>query len=181
CHLGNLHGRALVHVQGHLGILLDKAADHRRQGVAGLGVGGGDAQGATLLVGKLLRDLLDALALAQDLSSGADDSLAGRRNAGQMLAAAGEYLDAQLVFEQPNLLADARLGGEQALRRGRDVEVMMLHLPNVTQLLQLHRNPSRTDDMPERHLITASLRKAGSLDHFYREALRLLPTARTDR
>ncbi|MNN35010.1 hypothetical protein D3C81_1488460 [compost metagenome] len=127
-----------MHVQGHLGILLDEGADHFRQGIARLGVGGGDRQGALLLVGELLGDLLDALHLAQDLAGRGDDPFAGRGNAGQVLAAAGEHLDAQLVLEQADLLADPWLRGVEALRRGRNVQVMMRHFPDVTQLLKLH-------------------------------------------
>ncbi len=107
-----------MHVQRHLRVLLDEVADHLRQGIARLGVGGGDRQGALLLVGELLGDLLDALDLAQDLPRGIDDSLAGRRDPRQVLAAAGEYLHPQLVLEQADLLADPRLRGVQALRGG---------------------------------------------------------------
>src|SRR5690606_15346258 len=129
------------------GVLLDEAADYRRQRVAGLGVSGGDAQGAALLVGEFLRDLLDAFALAQDFASGIDDALAGRRNAGQVLATAREDFDPQFVFEQTDLSADAGVRGEQALCGCRDIEVRMRHFPDVTQLLKLHRNPSKTDDI----------------------------------
>ena len=40
-HLGDLHGRALVHVQGDFRIPLDEGADGGRQRVACLGVSGG--------------------------------------------------------------------------------------------------------------------------------------------
>ena len=143
CHLGDLHGRALVHVQGDFRVLLDEVADHRRQGIARLRVGGGDGQRALLLVGEFLGDLLDALDLAQDLAGGIDDALAGRGDAGQVLAAAGEDFDAQFVLEQADLFADTGLGGVQALRRRGNVEVMVRHFPDVAQLLKLHRYPSK--------------------------------------
>jgi hypothetical protein len=60
-----------------------------------------------------------------------------------MLAAARENLYAQLIFQQPDLLADAGLGGEQALGGLGHIQVVMRDLPDVTQLLQLHA-PSGT-------------------------------------
>ena len=74
-HFGDLHRRALVHVQGDVRVLLDEAADHVGQRIARLGVGSGDGQRALLLVGEFLGDLLDALDLAQDLAGGMDDPL----------------------------------------------------------------------------------------------------------
>jgi len=56
-----------------------------------------------------------------------------------MLAAAREDLHAEFILEQADLLADPGLGGIKALRGGRYVEVVMGNLPDVTQLLQLHR------------------------------------------
>ncbi|MNZ39681.1 hypothetical protein D3C78_571790 [compost metagenome] len=105
-------------------------------------MGGGDRQGAFLLVGEFLGDLLDAFDLAQNLTGGGDDALAGRGHAGQVLAAAGEHFNAQFVLEQADLLADARLGRIQTLRCRGDVEVVVRHFPDVAQLLKLHRYPS---------------------------------------
>ena len=143
-HLGDLGRRALVHVQGHVRILLDEFADHVRQRIARLGVGGGDGQGALALVGELLGDLLDAFALAQDLAGGLDDTFAGRGHPGQVLAAAGEDLDPQLVFEQADLLADAGLRGIETLGRGGYVQVVVGDFPDISQLLQLHAGSSLT-------------------------------------
>ncbi len=142
CHFGDLHRRALVHVQGHFRVLLDEAADHRRQRVARLGVGSGDGQRTLLLVGEFLSNLLDALDLAQNLASGVDDALARWGDAGQVLAAAGEDFNPQFILKQADLLADPRLRGVQTLRRRGDVEVMVRHFPDVAQLLKLHRFPS---------------------------------------
>jgi hypothetical protein len=91
------------------GYCLMKVADHRRQGITRLGVGGGNRQGALFLVGEFLGDLLDAFDLAQDLAGSGDDALAGRSDAGQVLAAAGKHFDAQFVFKQADLFADTRL------------------------------------------------------------------------
>ncbi|MCY1561949.1 hypothetical protein D9M68_992760 [compost metagenome] len=60
-----------------------------------------------------------------------------------MLAAAGEYFDAELVFQQADLLADARLRGVETLRSGGHVQVVVRHFPDVAQLLELHRQSSK--------------------------------------
>ncbi len=147
-HFGDLHRRALVHVQGDVRVLLDEAADHVGQRIARLGVGSGDGQRALLLVGEFLGDLLDALDLAQDLAGGMDDPLPRRRHTGQVLAAASEHLDAQFVLQQADLLADARLRSIEALRRGGDVEVVVRNLPDIAQLLKLHGDSSKRLSRP---------------------------------
>src|SRR5690554_7043060 len=87
-------------MQRHLRILFNKAADHRRQGVACLGVGSGNTEVALALVAELLGNLFDALYPAQDFSRLADDNLAARGDAGQVLAAAGKYFQPQLRSEE---------------------------------------------------------------------------------
>ncbi len=55
-----------------------------------------------------------------------------------LLSAAGENLDAKLIFQHPNLLADPRLG---SIRKPSAVEetlrLVINHFNNVTKLLQL--------------------------------------------
>ncbi|MNM96397.1 hypothetical protein D3C81_1088730 [compost metagenome] len=111
-------------------------------------MGGGDGQRALLLVGELLGDLLDALDLAQDLAGGIDDALAGRGHAGQVLAAAREDFDAQLILEQADLLADAWLRGIEALCSGRNVQIVVRDFPDVAQLLKLHGDSSKWMSRP---------------------------------
>jgi hypothetical protein len=89
--------------------LLDEVTDDRRQRIARLGVGSGDGQGAFLLVGEFLGDLLDAFDLTQDLTRRRDNPLSGGCHAGQMLATARKDFHSQLVFKQTDLLADPRL------------------------------------------------------------------------
>ena len=60
--------------------------------------------------------------LAQDLAVRAQDGLPRGRDVGEVLAAAGEDLDSELIFQQPDLFADPRLAGVQALGRRGDVE-----------------------------------------------------------
>src|SRR5690606_4453739 len=109
CHLGNLQRRTLMHMQRNVGVLVDEPADNLRQGVTRLGVSSGDAQRALFLVGELLGNLLDAFAFSKDYTCDGDDPLTGRRHTRQMLATAGKNLYPQLIFEQPDLLADTGL------------------------------------------------------------------------
>jgi len=63
-----------------------------------------------------------------------------------VLAAAREHFDAQLVFEQADLLADTGLRGVKALSGSGNVEVVVRHFPDVAQLLKLHICPSKRID-----------------------------------
>ena len=74
-----------------------------------LGVGGRDRERAFLIVAELLRDFLDRLDRAQDLARLRENDLAGWRDPCQMLAAALEDLDAQLILEQADLMATVRM------------------------------------------------------------------------
>ena len=69
-----------MHVQGDIGILLDKLLDYRGQGIARLRMGGRNRQTALLLVTKLLSDLLDTLDFAKNLSCRPQYRLARRGN-----------------------------------------------------------------------------------------------------
>ena len=135
CHLGDLHGRTLVHMQRHIRILFNKAADHRRQSVACLGMGGGNTEVALALVAELLGNFFDALYPAQDFSRLANDNLAARSDAGQVLAAAGKYFQPQLVFQQADLLGNPRLRGKQALGGGGHIQIVVRNFPDIPQLL----------------------------------------------
>ena len=76
--------------------------------------------------------------LAQNLTGGLQDGLAGRGHMGQVFAAAGENLHAQFILQQADLLADAGLRGVQALGGRRHIEIVVRHFPDVAQLLKLH-------------------------------------------
>src|SRR5690606_1914328 len=80
-HLGNLHGGALVHVQGDFRILANEGSDHGWQGIAGLGMSGRNGQAALTLVAELLRNLLNAFDLTQNLSCSLEDRFSGRSKA----------------------------------------------------------------------------------------------------
>ena len=60
------------------------------------------------------------------------------RDAREIAPLAHEDLEAQLVLEQLDLLADARLRGVQLLRGGRDVQAALRHRREIAQLVQFH-------------------------------------------
>src|SRR5699024_7927010 len=67
-----------------------------------------------------------------------EDGCAGGGELADVLAVALEDLHAQLVLEQPDLLADSGLRGAQGLGGGGDVQVAPDHFVDVNQLAQLH-------------------------------------------
>ena len=124
--------------QLHPGILALESSHRLRQGVARLGMGGGDPERAGGLVRKLLAGALEIGGLRQDALGDAEYRSAGFCHRHHALAVALEDLDAQLVFEQLDLLAHAGLGSMQGLRSGRDVESTPGDFDDITQLLELH-------------------------------------------
>ena len=120
------HGRdllrgALVEVKLHLGILVAKCPDDRRQYITCLGVGSADRQRAAILVREIRRDALDVLSFPQELERVPDNTLAGRGDLGERPATAHEDIEPQLVLQQLELLADRRLGRTQFGRGGRNI------------------------------------------------------------
>ena len=137
-HFGDLLGCALVQVQADVWVALAKRLDHARQHVTRLGVRRADRERAARLVAQLLRQALDALDFAQDPQRPLDDLLAGGRDLREVAAVARKDLKAELVLEQLELLADARLRSVQFLRGGSDVESVLGDRREVAQLMELH-------------------------------------------
>ena len=134
-----------MQVEHDLGVALQERLDDIRQDITGLGVRGADRQAPPALVAQLRGQLPDALRLLQDVQRPVDDLLAGRGDAGEVAALADEDLEAQLVLEQLDLLADPGLGGMQLLGRGGDVQPALRDGGQVTQLVQFHaRKPNPT-------------------------------------
>ena len=94
-------------------------------------VGGGDVEVALIRVGVLPGHRLDALHLGQDLLGNLQDVPPRRGHLGQVLAAALEDLHPQLILQHAHLLADAGLGGIEALGGSGNVETVISHLDNV--------------------------------------------------
>ena len=137
-HLRDLLRGALMQMQPHLRILRAKCADHLRQHVAGLGVGGGDGQRAAVRLAQLRGGAADVLHLAQNAARARNDLVAGGGGAGERAALALEQLESELLFEQLQLPADTRLRGVQLPGGGRDVEAILVDRHEVAQLLQFH-------------------------------------------
>jgi hypothetical protein len=121
-HVGDLLGGALMEVDSHAGESLTEAPQDRRQHIAGLGMGGGDRERALFVAAHLGGETADVRDLAQDHPGAGDDLVAGRRGAHQRARPAGEELQAELLLQQAQLLADAGLRGVQRLRGRGDVE-----------------------------------------------------------
>jgi hypothetical protein len=111
-----------VQVQADIGVLVSELLDHLGQHVTGLRVGGSDRERAARFVLELLGQVLDVADLAQDAGRAVDHLLPGRRDPCEIAPVAHEDLEPELVLEQLDLLADARLRGVELLRRGGDVE-----------------------------------------------------------
>ncbi len=109
-----------------------------RQHIARLRVRGGDDELALLAIGELLAEPLDVGGVDQNALDDLDQLLAGVGQAEQALAAAHEQLDAELVLEVLDVLADARLRGEQRVGHLGQVEVPPHRLAHDAQLLEVH-------------------------------------------
>jgi hypothetical protein len=109
-------------------------------------------QAASRFIGEFEGNLSDVLNLTKDVPRAPDDRLAGSRHMRQMFAAACKDIGPEFIFKQPNLFADSWLGGEETLLSRRDIEIVMGNLPNVSQLLKLHRlAPGFVPDQSPRH------------------------------
>jgi len=80
----------------------------------------------------------DALRLLQDAQRPVDHLLAGGGDTGEIAALAHENLEAELILQQLDLLADARLGGMQLLGGCRDVQPTLGNGREIAQLVKLH-------------------------------------------
>ncbi len=127
-----------MQVEAHLRVAGAEFPDHIRQHVARLRMGGADRQAPLALIAQLRRQVPDALGLLQDLERPIDHLLPRRGDAREIASLAHEDLKPQLVLEELDLLAHARLRGVQLLRCGRDVETALGDGGEVTQLVQLH-------------------------------------------
>src|SRR5258708_7593870 len=97
-----------------------------------------DGKASPALVPKLGRQVADTLGFLKDAERAIDDLLASWRDTREIAAFAHEYLKAQLIFEQLDLLAYPGLRRMQLLGGRRDVETALGHCGEITQLVQLH-------------------------------------------
>ncbi len=135
---GDLRGIALVQQQADLRITLGESLEHRRQHVAGLRMRSRDGERPGVLAFEFRADPLEIVEFLQRTPRGRDDHLAARGQRGQPLALPNENRHAQLVLELPDLLADARLRGEQGIGSDRYIEAMIDDGAEITELLEIH-------------------------------------------
>ena len=129
---------ARLQVHADLRVALAQRADRGGQGEARLGVGGGDAQLAARLVAQVGGDRADVGRLGDDRAGAFQHVAAGVGHRVEALALAHEQLEAQLVLKLAQLLAQAGLGGVDALGGQRDVEAGVGDGNQVAQLGQGH-------------------------------------------
>src|SRR5690242_15942019 len=108
-HLGDLLGSSLVQVETHLRVASAELANHIRQNIARLRVRRADRQASLALIAQLGREAADSARLLQYAHGALDDLLSGGSNAREIAPFAYEDLESELVLEQLDLLADARL------------------------------------------------------------------------
>ena len=137
-HARDFGGRGLVQADGDLGIELAQACHGGRQHIAGLGVGGGDAQRAAVLGAVLLADALEVAHLAHDQLYALEDFLSRLGDALEALAVAREDIDAQLFLKLDDGFGDSGLGGVQGLGRLGEVEIAAGGFLNEAELMQVH-------------------------------------------
>ena len=127
-----------LQAQAHVGIAFDEASDHLRQDVARIGVGGRDGEHAGLDVREGIAQRRQALDVVEDALGDLQHVFARFGQPHHPVAVALEDRETDLGFEPLDLLADARLRGVEALRRGRHIEIVVRHFPYIAQLLQFH-------------------------------------------
>ncbi|MNT82368.1 hypothetical protein D3C72_2220900 [compost metagenome] len=88
-------------------------------------MGGGDGERTFRFLGEFVADALEVLCLAQDALRDAQHFLARLRHRDHALAVADEHLDAEFVFQQADLLGDARLRGVQLFGRLGHVQALL--------------------------------------------------------
>ncbi len=82
---GDLGRAALMHIQANVGVALDESLDHWRQGVARLGVGGGQRQQAVRFGSKVGADVCEIERFPEDGVRLVENQAAGRGDAGERL------------------------------------------------------------------------------------------------
>jgi hypothetical protein len=115
--LADLRRVALVDEKLDLRVAALERCHGLRQRVARLSMGGGNGEGAELVVGELLARAAQVARLGEDALGDRHHRLAGLGDRHQALAVAHEDLDPELVLERADLLRHPGLGGVQGLGR----------------------------------------------------------------
>ena len=143
CHFINQHARHLLRralVQTHVDfwVGLPQAGHRLGQHVAGLRVGGGDRERATVFCAVLLTNAFEVAHLAHDQLNAFEDMLARFGDAFETLAVPCKNLDAQLFFKLNDGFGHTGLRGVEGFGRLGQVEVAPGSFLNKTKLMQIH-------------------------------------------
>ncbi len=130
-----------MQVQVDARMLGAECADHLRKNIARLGMGRADRQRADLAILYVVRYPLDAVHLAQHAQRVRNHSLPSLGDAGERTSLAHEEVEAELVLQQLELLADGRLSRPDAGCGRRQIQVVLRDRREKSQLLELHRAP----------------------------------------
>ena len=127
-------------MQAHLdlGIALAQLGHAQRQHVAGLRMGGGNAQAPAVLRAELLADALEVGHFALDDLDAGQDVLAGLRHMLQALAVARKDIHAQFLLQLDDGLGHPGLRGEQRLGGFREVEIAADRFLDKAELMEVH-------------------------------------------
>ena len=120
-----------MHMQGDIREQSGELMDHRRQGVACLGMGSGDTQLTARLITEFLGDTTNGFGLLENFAGNAQNRLPGWSDMGQVLATASKDLNPKFVFQHADLLADTRLRGVERSSGGRHIQIMARDFPDV--------------------------------------------------
>ncbi len=103
-----------------------------------MGICGGNVQFPLIGLGVFFGHLLDTFDFTKDVVGNFDNLLAGRSRMGQVFATTTEDLDPQFILQHTYLLTDPWLGGIKVFGGRGNIEVMIDHFCNISELLQFH-------------------------------------------
>src|ERR1019366_6784296 len=137
-HIGQLQWIALLQRQMDSRIAALEYSHHPRQGIARLGMRGGNGESARIPVAEVVRRALQVVDLLQHALDDAEHHLPRFGDRGHALAAAHEDVEAELVLELADLLRHPRLRGMQGVGGLGQVEPAAHRLAYIAQVLEIH-------------------------------------------
>src|ERR1039457_414916 len=137
-HIGQLQWIALLQRQMDSRIAALEYSHHPRQGIARLGMRGGNGESARIPVAEVVRRALQVVDLVQRALDDVEHHLPRFGDRGHALAAAHEDVEAEPVLELADLLRHPRLRGMQGVGGFGQVEPAAHRLAHIAQLLEIH-------------------------------------------
>ena len=120
------------------GVFLAQLGHRHRQHVTGLGVGGGNGQGAAVLRTVLLTNFLEVAHFAQDQLDAAQHMLSGFGDSFEAFAMARKDFDAQLLLQLNDGFGHARLRRVQYLGCFGQVQIAPSGFLDKSKLMKVH-------------------------------------------